>query len=155
MPSRAISIDTIIHDLKASSQRQAYQQLCEIAAPELGLDAAAMLRRIMEKERMNADSSVGGGVALPYTRSLKVQKSHSILARLEKPLDDLAPDGTPVHLICLTLFPRTGSMKHLTELARLSRHLKDPALQQKIINAQSPDAIRSVLMDPDGWMLAA
>lgn len=155
MPTSMMPINRIVSDLRASNQKQAYQTLCDIAAQDLAIDSIAALRRIMEKERASADSAMGGGVGLPFTRLLKIQKPYAILGRLQEPLDCGAPDGIPLNLICLLLFPRTNGMQHLTQIARMSRLLKDADMQQKIKMAKSEDAIRSILIDPDGWMMAA
>ena len=155
MPFRAIAIDTIIPALKADTQESAYRAICEKAAETKEIDTNSCMKRIMEKEAQNANSLVGGGVAIPFTRSLHIQKPYSVLARLETPLACNTPDGMDIDLICLVLFPRTGTMHHLTQLARLSRALKEPSLRQKIRETQSVDTIRSLLIDPDGWMMAA
>ena len=150
-----VNFDYIVPKLRAMSKKQALRMICEEAAEQLHVDADAILRRILEKDTQSPNSTVGGGVALPFTRLLGMQDTFTILAPLVQPINFESPDGYPVDLMCLMLFPRNGSMTHLTQLARTSRLLKNDELRAKIREADSADAIRSLLIDPEGWMMAA
>lgn len=155
MSLKAIHFDRVLPDLGAASKKQVLHTLCAEAARRLPVNENELLQRLVEKDCQSANSSMGGGVAIPFTRISGLQRPYSILARLENPVPFGSPDGQPVDLVCLVLFPRDETMNHLTALARLSRLLKKKELRRQIMGARDRDFILSVLENAQDQALAA
>ncbi len=94
-------------------------------------------------------TGIGGGVGIP----------HGKLAELEKPLlgfgvshqgvDFDAIDQRPVHLFFILLTPSNATGIHLGLLARISRLLKDDTIKTRLQQADSPQAVRSIIAEND------
>jgi PTS system nitrogen regulatory IIA component len=79
----------------------------------------------------------------------------TLLATLNSEIDFGGTNDRPVHTICVLLSPERDGPLHLRRLSRLSRLFKCDALVTKIKDAKDETTIRSLLIDPQGWMLAA
>jgi PTS system nitrogen regulatory IIA component len=79
-----------------------------------------------------------------------------MLATLAREIDDFkSADDQPVNLVAFILSPETDGPLHLRRLSRTSRMLKNETLRKRLQEAKDELAIRSLLIDPEGWVLAA
>jgi nitrogen PTS system EIIA component len=76
------------------------QGLTRRAAPILDLPAERISTEILKREELGS-TGTGGGVAIPDARIQGLNRSFSILARLNKAIDFEAIDGRPVDLVFL------------------------------------------------------
>jgi mannitol/fructose-specific phosphotransferase system IIA component (Ntr-type) len=79
---------------------------------------------VMRRETLGT-TGIGGGVALPHTRSAAVAQLGVVLGRLPVPLDWYAIDAQPVRLVCLLLSPLSDPVNHLRRLENLVRTLQN------------------------------
>jgi mannitol/fructose-specific phosphotransferase system IIA component (Ntr-type) len=79
---------------------------------------------VMRRESLGT-TGIGGGVALPHTRSAAVNQLGVLLGRLPAPIDWHAIDAQPVRLVCLLLSPLTDPANHLRFLETLVRTLQE------------------------------
>ena len=141
-----ISPEGVIAKLRASSKKQALQELAKRAAEVTEQPERAIFEVLIERERLGT-TGVGNGIAIPHGKLAGLGRLHGLFARLEKPIDFDAIDEQPVDLICLLLAPETAGADHLKALARVSRLLRDPAVCEKLRGSDNADAIYALLAD--------
>ena len=122
--SELLTPESILPDLKATSKKQALQEIASLAARRLGLEDRAVLDVLLERERLGS-TAVGYGVAVPHGKMTDLNRLYVAFARLANPVDFDAPDGQPVDLVFLLLTPENSGGDHLTALAKASRLLRD------------------------------
>ena len=138
----------VVTSLKASSKKQALQELARKASAATGIAERAVLDVLLERERLGT-TGVGCGIAIPHGKLPDLEKLYGCFARLEKPIDFDAVDNEPVDLIFLLLAPESAGADHLKALARISRILRNTAHCEKLRAAASPDRLYSLLTTGD------
>jgi nitrogen PTS system EIIA component len=138
--------DAVMPSLKASSKKQALQEISRFAADLLGVDDSTVYDLVMQRERVGT-TGVGHGVAIPHGKMAKLDDIRGFFARLDRPLDFEAVDGKPVDLIFLLLAPEEAGADHLKALARVARALHDPELLKKIRACHNGDCIYTLLTE--------
>ena len=136
----------IVPDLKASSKKQALQELSRRVQDLLGLPERTVFDILMERERLGS-TGIGSGIAIPHGKPMGIDRLCGIFARLERPIDFEAIDEQPVDLIFLLLAPEGAGADHLKALARVSRLLRDKSVCDKLRTANSADALYAVLTE--------
>ena len=99
-----IGPNSVIADLRATSKKQALQELAERAAAVTGLHERPIFDVLLERERLGT-TGVGNGIAIPHGKLAGLKKLHGVFARLSTPIDFEAIDERPVDLIFLLLAP--------------------------------------------------
>lgn len=143
-----ISMDGVVSGLKASSKKQALQDLAKRAADITGLHERAIFEVLMERERLGT-TGVGNGIAIPHGKLPNLDRLHGLFARLEKPVDFQAIDDRPVDLIFLLLAPESAGADHLKALARVSRLLRDKTVCEKLRGTESAEALYALLTESE------
>ncbi len=146
--SDLISVDAVVADLKATSKKQALQELARRAAEVTGLDERAVFDVLMERERLGT-TGVGNGIAIPHGKLAEAEKLHGVFARLEKSVDFQAIDGQPVDLIFLLVAPEGAGADHLKALARVSRLLRDQDVCEKLRATNNAEALFAILSESE------
>ena len=140
-----INADLIIPSLTATSKKQAFRAL---AAATVGLfpgDPEKVFTALMERERIGS-TGIGCGVAIPHIKLGHVDRLYGVLARLEKPVDYDALDGTSVDLIFMLIAPAENkTTQHLKMLAHVSRFLKDDETCQALRATCERQAMETLL----------
>ena len=156
MPSYAqdIQFDLILPRSKITSHSQALLTLAKDAADYLNVSEKIINQRIHEKEELSS-SAIGGGVAIPHIKMRRVRAPFTLLMSVDKDINHETPDNTPINLYCLLISPMSDGPIHLRRLSRLSRLLQNQTLRNRIRETQDRDVIQSLLMDPEGWLMAA
>ena len=129
--SDLIMPEAILPSLKASTKKQALQELSERAAKLTGLGAREIFDSLLQRERLGS-TGVGHGVAIPHGKLPKCERLTGVFARLDRPVDFEAMDGAPVDLIFLLIAPEDAGADHLKALARIARALRDPGFVAKL-----------------------
>ena len=136
--------DFVVTSLKATSKKQALEDLAQKAAAGTGLQEREIFDVLLERERLGT-TGVGSGIAIPHGKIDGLDKLFGCLARLEDPVDFDAIDGEPVDLIFLLLAPESAGADHLKALARISRVLRDHAKCDKLRTASTGEKIFGLL----------
>jgi CBS domain-containing protein len=107
-------------DLQARTKGDAVRELLAMLKREgIKLDYDALEKSIWEREEIES-TSYGRGFAFPHARTDAVEEMY-ILIGISKPgLEDRAPDGVPVHVVCLLLTPSTIAKLYLQTLSGLA-----------------------------------
>ena len=144
--SELISLDGIAANLRATSKKQALQDLARRAADVTGEPERAIFEVLIERERLGT-TGVGNGIAIPHGKLPGLDRLHGLFARLETPIDFDAIDEQPVDLICLLLAPESAGADHLKALARVSRLLRDRSICEKLRGSDSAEAVYALLTE--------
>lgn len=143
-----LDFDAIKTGLPGGSKKSLLQQLANLAGQRLGLDSAAILASLVEREQLGS-TGFGHGVAIPHGKVEGLKQIYCMFARLAEPLDYKAIDGRPVDLVFLLLSPPDAGADHLKALAAISRVTRNSATLEKMRGARSRDALAAVLMGAD------
>lgn len=139
-----INLNSIVPDLKASSKKQALQELAGYAENIIPITHHDILDVLLERERLGT-TGVGHGVAIPHGKFPNLDRPYGIFARLEHPIDFDSLDDQPVDLVFLLLVPETAGADHLKALAKVSRTLRDKTICEKLRGSEGGDAIYAIL----------
>ncbi len=152
--SDLISQEAVVVGLKASSKKQAIQELATKAAELTGLSEREIFDTLLQRERLGS-TGVGHGVAIPHGKLVKLDKLVGVFARMEKPVDFDALDDQPVDLIFLLLAPEGAGADHLKALARIARQLRDTKIASGLRAAIDAEAAFVLLTQPQSSSNAA
>jgi len=141
-----ISTESVVANLRASSKKQALQDLARKAAEITGQHERMIFDVLMERERLGT-TGVGNGIAIPHGKLDSLDRLYGIFARLETPIDFQAIDEQPVDLIFLLLAPESAGADHLKALARVSRLLRNKAVCEKLRGTDQSDALYALLTE--------
>ncbi|MBI5120137.1 MAG: PTS IIA-like nitrogen regulatory protein PtsN [Rhodospirillales bacterium] len=136
----------VVGSLRATSKKQALQELAHLAAELTGLHERAIFNVLLERERLGT-TGVGNGIAIPHGKLPQLEKLIGIFARLDKPIAYESIDEQPVDLIFLLLAPEQAGADHLKALARISRLLRDKPTCEKLRGTDKPDALYALLTE--------
>lgn len=143
-----LDFDAIKTGLSGGSKRSLLQQLANLAGQRLGMDSAAILASLSERERLGS-TGFGQGVAIPHGKIEGLTRIYGLFVRLAEPIDYKALDRQPVDLVFLLLSPPEAGAEHLKALAAISRVIRHAATLEKMRGARSRDALAAVLMGAD------
>jgi PTS system nitrogen regulatory IIA component len=124
------------------------QQLAQIAATRLDVDAGEILSSVSERERLGS-TGFGHGVAIPHGKIEGLNRIYCLFVRLADPVDYKSIDGRKVDLVFLLLSPPDAGAEHLKALASVSRVTRHAPTLEKMRGARSRDALAAVLMGAD------
>jgi len=143
-----ITPENVILNLRASSKKQALQELSQKAAKILELQERAIFDVLLEREKLGT-TGVGSGVAIPHGKLNKLDQLCGIFAKLEKSIDFESIDERPVDLIFMLLAPESAGSDHLKALAKISRLLRDETVCEKLRGSDTVEAIYALLIGTD------
>ena len=143
-----LDFDAIKTSLSGGNKRSLLQQLANLAGQRLGMDSAAILASLAEREQLGS-TGFGHGVAIPHGKIEGLNRIYGLFARLSEPIDYKAIDGAPVDLVFLLLSPPDAGADHLKALASVSRVTRHAPTLEKMRGARSRDALAAVLMGAD------
>jgi PTS system nitrogen regulatory IIA component len=140
--------DAVVANLRATSKKQALQELARRAAQLTGRPERAIFDVLLERERLGT-TGVGRGVAIPHGKLAGLDRVRGLLARLERPVDFDAVDDQPVDLVFLLLAPEQAGADHLKALARVSRLLRDDRLCERLRGCDSAEGIWAMVNETE------
>ena len=136
----------IVANLRATSKKQALQELARRAAAVTKIDERKIFDVLMDRERLGT-TGVGSGIAIPHGKLPELTRLYGVFARLEKPVDFQSIDDRPVDLIFVLLAPEEAGADHLKALARVSRLLRDQVTTDKLRGTADADALFAILSE--------
>ena len=136
----------VIANLRATSKKQALQELARKAAELTHEHERAIFDVLLERERLGT-TGVGAGIAIPHGKLPGLKRLFGVFARLEKSINFESIDDQPVDLIFLLLAPGTAGADHLKALARVSRLLRDRSVCEKLRGSDNADALYALLTE--------
>jgi PTS system nitrogen regulatory IIA component len=143
-----LDFEAIRPNLVAPNKRTLIQQLAQLAGQRLGVDPAAIVASVAERERLGS-TGFGNGVAVPHGKIEGLSQVYCLAARLSEPIDYKAVDGQSVDLVFFLLSPPDAGAEHLKALAAVSRVIRHAPTLEKLRGARSRVAFAAVLMGVD------
>jgi PTS system nitrogen regulatory IIA component len=143
-----LDFDAIKTGFPGGNKRSLFKQLAELVAQRVGLEPAAVLAGLNEREQLGS-TGFGQGVAIPHAKIESLAQIYALFVRLAEPVDYKAIDGRPVDLLFLLLSPPNAGAEHLKALAAVSRVTRDAATLERLRGARSRDAVAAVLIGAD------
>lgn len=137
----------------ASSKKRLFQEIGEVAAATLGLDAQAIVDNLLERESLGP-TGVGHGVALPHARLSELDAVAGVFVLLEKPIDFGSVDRQPVDLAFSLFAPEDAGVEHLKALALVSRTLREPTVCAKLRANPDPVKLYAILTEAQSMQAA-
>ncbi|KAF0116552.1 MAG: PTS system nitrogen regulatory IIA component [Rhodospirillaceae bacterium] len=138
--------ESIIATLRATSKKQALQEMARRAAELTGQGERQVFDVLLERERLGT-TGVGNGIAIPHGKLPHLDRLYGVFARLGRPIGFESIDEQPVDLIFLLLAPESAGADHLKALARVSRLLRDKTTCEKLRGSDGAEAIYALLTE--------
>src|SRR5690625_6366243 len=138
-----VSPEAVLCGVKASSKKQALQEIALRATDAYGLDTRSVLEGLVAREKLGS-TAMGNGVAIPHARIEGLGQIVGLFARLERPVDFEAADGQGVDLIFTLLAPPGAGADHLRALAKVSRLMRNAAVRAKLRETAGTDALYEI-----------
>lgn len=129
--SRDDAIDKLIHNLKHHDF----------------IDDEEMLKEAVLKRESESTTAIGMNVAIPHAKSNVVKQPVVAVLKNKHGVEWESLDETQPKIIFLIAVPNNSSDTHLKLLQRLSRTLMDDETREKLINAESTEAIYNILKE--------
>lgn len=130
----------VVAALVAPNKKTLFQHLATMAERIHHVDAALVVERLTERERLGS-TGFGGGIAIPHGKIDGLDHVVGLFARLAQPVDFASIDDEPVDLVFMLLSPTDAGASHLKALAQVSRVLRDRAFVAKLRGAATDDAL--------------
>jgi PTS system nitrogen regulatory IIA component len=140
--------EAIVMDLESKDKTGIINELVAPAARITGTDPQAVVRVLLERERLGS-TGIGGGIGIPHGKLKKLDRLVLGFGLSRKGVDFESMDGRPTHLFFLLITPERSTDLHLKLLARVSRMLKKEPLKQMLMNAASADEVISIIGQDD------
>ena len=131
---------------ETSSKKRLFQRLGETAQSIYGLDGAATVDALLERESLGP-TGVGKGIALPHARLPGLSSVVGLFFRLERPLDFDSVDRQPVDLVFALFAPEESGVDHLKALALVSRTMRDSGTCAKLRANDDPSTLHTILTE--------
>lgn len=145
--SDLIKPEAIVPVLKASSKKQALQELAAVAADMTDQDERAIFDILLQRERLGS-TGVGKGVAIPHGKLPGLEDIFGMFARLDKPIPFESADDEDVDLIFVLLAPEEAGADHLKALSRIARLLHEPGVAKSLRGCRDSAGLYSLLTQP-------
>ena len=129
---------------KVASKPAILSLLAERFAEVYELDAATVLDRIEERERLGS-TGFGRGVAIPHARISGLKRPVASLIKLAEPIEFESADGLPVDLVFGLLSPENSGVAHLHALAAISRLMREERIHEALVEAPDAEALYALL----------
>lgn len=143
---KLITPECVVANLKATSKKQALQELSKKMAEICGRPEREIFDVLLERERLGT-TGVGMGIAIPHGKLPGLDRLYALFAKLEKPVEFDSIDEQPVDLIFLLLAPESAGADHLKALARVSRLLRNRATCEKLRGTEGADALYALITE--------
>ena len=138
--SEILTPDRILVPVRATSKKQALQELARHAAQVTGLPERKIFDVLLERERLGT-TGVGRGIAIPHGKLDELDGLCGVFAILDQPIDFDSVDDQPVDLLFLLLAPESAGAEHLKALARISRLMRNAGLCERLRGISNPDEL--------------
>jgi len=137
--------DHIIHNLKGKTKIEIIEELL-LKMQELNLikDYDSTLNDILAREGY-LSTGLENGLAIPHAKTNGTDELVMVFGLKKEGVEFETLDNKPAQLIFLVLSPPDTSGPHIQALALITRNLKNEAVRESIINAQSPASIVEII----------
>jgi mannitol/fructose-specific phosphotransferase system IIA component (Ntr-type) len=136
-----LNVHTVRPLIAGSSKTEILQAVIDLAAKnDRVLDAGKMGAVIFEREKIMS-TGVGSGFAIPHGKTDAVSDVVGAFATTAEPIEYQSLDGQPVRLVFLLVGRENMVGPHIKLLARISRMMNKEEFRNKLLEAETPEAI--------------
>lgn len=144
-----LSPDVIKIGLTALEKNECFEELIDLLYDAKKItDKERALKAIHAREDMRS-TGIGKGVAVPHGKDESIKTIVAAAGTSKDGIEFDAIDGQPVHLVFLVLAENNNPGPHLQTLSEIATCLNVPGLQQKLVNAKTPQEFMSILAQLD------
>lgn len=147
--SDLLSRDLIQPDLEAGSRDEVFDELIGLLEENGSLDFSDDALDALKDREEILSTGIGEGLAIPHAKMDEIDEFKAAFARLPDGVDFKSLDGKPAHLVFLLLSPKGEAGKHVRVLARVSRILKNASFRERLLEAETDDAIYDLIVEAD------
>lgn len=140
--------DAILTDISSKEKIELIKELAAPLARIIGVSFPELVHVLMERERLGS-TGIGTGIAIPHGKLKSLDRLVMGFGLSRKGVDYDSLDGRPAHLFFMLLTPENSTGLHLKALARIARLLKNELFKEKLLRAQTPDDVISVIQAED------
>lgn len=145
-----IDPDAIEINLKGKTKDEILEELVDLVVNSGKVnDKEKILTAVIEREKL-CSTGFENGVAIPHPRQGHPDVVGELVAAFGRSSDGIdfdALDGEPVYIFFLLCAP--SDSEHLKALAKLSRFLKKKSCRERLIAAQSPEEILTIIEEEE------
>ena len=140
-----LAAERIIPELAGTDKPDVLSELSRVLASGLpGVPEESVFDILMERERLSS-TGIGNAIAIPHGKLAGLKTPVAALGRSLAGVDFQAMDAKPVHLIFALLSPVDAAREHLRALAAISRFLRKPGVVDRLMAAESGEAMYGVV----------
>jgi PTS system nitrogen regulatory IIA component len=140
--------EAILPELKSQTKQEVLEELSAPVAQLAQIDPAALVRVLLERERLGS-TGIGGGIGIPHGKLPNLDQLMIGFGLSRKGVDFESLDGAPTRLFFLLVTPENSTGLHLKLLARISRILKNEPIKERLLQATSREQIYGVIKEED------
>ncbi|MBL4940129.1 MAG: PTS IIA-like nitrogen regulatory protein PtsN [Colwellia sp.] len=120
-----LTLDCTQCAVPASSKKRLLEQICQLAAKELGdCNASDLLDSLLNREKMGS-TGIGNGIAIPHGRLNNTDKAIAVFITTEHAIDFDAIDNKPVDILICLFVPQESTQEHLQTLQSIAKLFSD------------------------------
>ncbi|MFH0879518.1 MAG: PTS sugar transporter subunit IIA [Lentisphaerota bacterium] len=147
---KALSADTILLDMKSTTKDAVIEELVGLLMAagkikDLKCQQEAV-KAVMDRER-KMSTGMQNGIAIPHGKTNVVEGLVAAIGVKKDGIDFGSLDGKPSRIFVMTISPDNRTGPHIQFLAEISRHLNDPLIRERILNAQSKQEVMDCLSE--------
>lgn len=135
---------SIIPKLGATTREGAIGELAMAAATSASLDPAAVVERVLERERLMG-TGLGGDIAVPHARIAELGRPVLAVGHSVEGIDFDAADGEPARLIFLLLTPSHDDAAQVQIIGQIARIFRRPEMRNLIYNGEPAEVLRAAI----------
>ena len=141
--------DCIIPELRSKNKKEVLEELTgALLNSKVNLDKEALVAVLMERERLGS-TGIGDGIAIPHGKVQDLDELVLSFGRSTEGIEFDSMDGRPTHLFFLLIAPENSAGIHLRALAKISRLLKSGQFRQRLLEAETSEALFQVIQEED------
>lgn len=147
IPVNLLEDERVILDAPHSTRSMVFEAIAEMLS-DSDLPNETIITKLTEREELGS-TGIGFGVAIPHARINSLKSTRAAFIRTSAGVDFNAPDETSVDLIFALLVTEGSNEDYLRLLAQLARFFSEEENRQLLRDAESTEAIISLLTGSD------
>ena len=141
--------ECIIPELRSRTKEEVLEELTgALLSCKTNLDKEALVEVLLERERLGS-TGIGDGIAIPHGKVQDLDELVLSFGRSTEGIEFDSMDGRPTHLFFLLIAPENSAGIHLRALAKISRLLKSGQFRQRLLEAETSEALFQVIQEED------
>jgi nitrogen PTS system EIIA component len=142
--TQLLPLSNIIVDLDVTSKKRVFEQAGLLFENNLHIAQNKVFESLFAREKLGS-TGLGQGVAIPHGRIKGLSKAAAAFFRMKEPILFDAPDGRPVHLICILLVPEKATDHHLQILSELAQMFSVKNFRESLLTSKNTEETHQLI----------